>query len=61
MAEQNKKVLEVREFDSNKVIHSIDVSNKNDRQIDKIEDGLNNKLNHEKYYTFLVLNKHHDR
>lgn len=45
------KYIEVIEFKTNKVTHRIDVTGKPERQIERVEDGLNINLNHELYYT----------
>mgnify|MGYP001278446172 CR=1 FL=1 len=36
------------------VTHSIEVTGKSERQIERIENGLNINLNHELYYTRIV-------
>lgn len=46
-----KKYIEVLRYDDYSLVKRIDVSEKTDRTIDKIEAGLNRNLNHEKYFT----------
>jgi len=47
------KKIQVIEFDTNTVVKEIDVSNKTDREIERIEDDIHLNLDHEKYYTIL--------
>lgn len=49
-----KRYIRVIEYKSDKVVKSIDVTGKSERQIDKIDRGLNINLNHEEYYTLDV-------
>ena len=44
------KYIEVRDFKET-VIKRYDVTNKTERQIETLENGLNRNMNHEKYYT----------
>ena len=48
-----KKYLEIINIDTDAVAKRIDVTGKNDRHIEKIEDGMNINLNHNVYYTNL--------
>ena len=48
--ERMKKHIEVYHAQSGDVVKSIDVSDKSDRQIDKIERGVMINLNHNEYY-----------
>ena len=45
-----KVVLEVVEYDTEKVVHTLDVSGRDPRQIDMIERGMGRNLNHERFY-----------
>lgn len=45
------KYIEIVLYDTNKVVKRIDVKNRSEKQIDKIEDGLNINLNHDQYFT----------
>lgn len=46
-----KKNIEIVEFETGKVVESIDVSNKSFKTIERIERGININLNHNSYYT----------
>lgn len=46
--------IEVRKYDGDEVVHSIDVAGKSERQIERIEDGMNINLNHEEFYTIVT-------
>lgn len=46
-----KRVIEVIEYEGDKVVHSVDVSDKSDRQAERVQDGMDRNLNHEKFYT----------
>lgn len=48
------KKIQVIETETGHVEHQIDVSDKSERQIEKVEDGLNINLNHEVYHTLIV-------
>lgn len=43
--------IEVIEFKTKQVVKRVDVTGQTERQIDKVDDGLNINLNHEEYYT----------
>jgi hypothetical protein len=46
------KYIEIRRYDDDSnVLRRIDVSDKSDRSIEKLEDAYNINLNHEKLYT----------
>jgi len=45
------KYIEVVAFDGKQVVMRMDVTGKPERQIDRIESGININLNHEDYYT----------
>ena len=45
------KYLEVKNYGDGGVVRRIDVSDKSDSAIDKIESGMNRNLNHDQYYT----------
>ena len=49
--------LEITEFSTGNVVKRIDVTGKSERTIDKIDDGLNINLNHDKYYTIKNVTK----
>lgn len=46
-----KKVIQVVQNEDGEVIHEVDVTDKSDRQIDKVDSGINRNLNHEHFYT----------
>lgn len=46
-----KLYIEVVERESGKVIHKVDVSDKSERQAERVMDGMDRNLNHEKFYT----------
>jgi len=45
------KYLEIIDMDTDAVIRRMDVSNKTETQIERIDNGLNINLNHDKYLT----------
>jgi hypothetical protein len=45
------KYIEVVDYKTKKVIHRMDVSSKSERSVERIEDGLNINLNHDKYFS----------
>jgi hypothetical protein len=47
------KYIEVIGYDEENVVKRLDVSNKTDRSIDKIESGMNINLNHDQFYTVI--------
>lgn len=51
---KSKRVIQVISFSNREVVHELDVTGKTDRQIDKIDRGLNINLNHSEYYTLIV-------
>jgi hypothetical protein len=46
------KYIEVKSWDDGGVVKRLDVSEKTDRSVATIEDGMNRNMNHEKFYTF---------
>lgn len=42
--------IEVVEFDKG-VAHRIDVTGKSDRAVDRVEEGMQHNLNHERFFT----------
>lgn len=46
-----KKYIEIVEREKEEVIKRLDVSDKSDRMIDRIESGININLNHDHFYT----------
>ena len=46
--------IEIREYVTDIPIHRLDVTNKGTSSIEKIENGMNINLNHDKYYTCFV-------
>jgi hypothetical protein len=48
---QVKRYIEVVEYESGKVVHKVDVTDKSERQSDRVMDGMDRNLNHEKFYT----------
>ena len=45
------KAIEIVRFKDEKIIHSLDVTGKREKDIDKIDSGMNINLNHELYFT----------
>ena len=41
------------EYETGKTVKEIDVTGKTDRQVEKVDDGLQINLNHERFYTRL--------
>lgn len=50
-----KKKIVIKRYSDLCVVKTIDVTNKTDYQIDKIEDGMNINLDHEKYFTIILV------
>ncbi len=48
-----KRFIEVVEHGTDKVIERIDVSDKSHRHAERVMDGMDRNLNHEKFYTRL--------
>lgn len=48
-----KRYIEVVEYETDKVVDRVDVSDKTERQADLVMDGMDRNLNHEKYFTRL--------
>lgn len=46
--------IEIVEYSTEAVVESVDVSGKNERQIDKIDRGININLDHDKFYTRIL-------
>lgn len=49
------KIVVISKLD-NTVVHEVDVTNKSVGAINTIEDGMNRNLNHDNFYTKVVLN-----
>ena len=49
-----KRWIEVIEYEGDKVVHKVDVSDKSQRQAERVQDGMDRNLNHEKFYTRMV-------
>lgn len=52
-----KQYIEIRKYSETttpEVVKRIDVSDKTDRSIDKIDSGININLNHDEYYTRIL-------
>ncbi len=47
------KYIDIIDFETDEVVMRINVTGKSDRTIDKIDDGLNINLNHDKFYTIV--------
>ena len=47
--------IEVRELETDKVVKRMGPHN--ERRAERIDDGLNHNLNHDKYYTVIVTNE----
>ena len=42
--------IHIRELMTEKIVHSVDVTGKSKRQMERVSDGMAINLNHEKYY-----------
>ena len=51
---EEKSYIEVVEYETDKVVHTVDVSDKSPRQAEKIQEGMDRNLNHEKFYMRIV-------
>ena len=49
-----KKYLEIIEFGTNEVVKRTDVSSLTERGVQRMENGMNINLNHDKYFTKLT-------
>lgn len=45
--------LEVVAYNGQEVVRRYDIKELSDRQIEKLDNGLNSKMNHAEYYTFI--------
>ena len=45
------KYIEIKTWEDGGVVKRLDVSSKSERQIEKIDSGMNRNLNHDQYYT----------
>lgn len=52
--QKTRKYIEVIRYSDKEVVKRMDVSDKNDRAIDRIDSGININMNHEEYYTMIV-------
>lgn len=52
-----RKVIEVVEYDGEKVVHTVDVSERNESSIDRIDRGMNVNLDHTRFFTRVVERK----
>ena len=50
-ANEMKAYIQVVSFETEEVIHQIEITGKTHTQIERIDNGLNINLNHEKFYT----------
>ena len=50
-----KKEIVIKRYSDMCIVKTIDVTNKSDSQIDKIEDGMNINLDHDKYFTIILV------
>lgn len=53
MRNSKYKYLEIKSYNDNRVVKRFDLTEKSDRQSDKIENGVNINLDHDKFYTFI--------
>jgi len=53
MFNKMEKYIEIREFGTDEVVKSFDVTGKTKRIIDKLDYGLNINLNQEDFYTII--------
>jgi len=51
------KQIVVKRYSDMCIVKTIDVSNKSDSQIEKIEDGININLDYDKYFTDVLFNE----
>ena len=49
-----KKVIQIVEFGTEKVVHEVNVEGHSEKQIDRIDSGMNINLNHSQYFTRLL-------
>jgi uncharacterized FlaG/YvyC family protein len=47
-------VIEVVDNETGEVVKTIDVTSRSDREVEKIDSGLNINMNHERYFTRIV-------
>ena len=47
----SKRYIEIIHYDTGEVFNKIEVTGKSDRVIEKIDDGINRNLNHDRFYT----------
>lgn len=48
-----KKYLEIISYKEKSVVKRLDVTNESERNIERIETGININLNHDEYYTWI--------
>lgn len=46
-----KTYIEIRKIDTDEVVKRVDVTDRSERSIERVEDGMNINLNHAEYYT----------
>jgi hypothetical protein len=46
-----KKVIQVISYESGEIVHEVDVTGRSERNVDRVESGINRNLNHDQYYT----------
>lgn len=49
--------IEIVEYATDKVVKTIDCHDKSERQVEKVDDGVNINLDHDRFYTRMVKNK----
>jgi hypothetical protein len=49
-----KRIVEIVETATGKVVKTVDVSGHGSRGVEKVEDGMNRNLDHERFFTRIV-------
>jgi hypothetical protein len=45
------RYIEIVEYETDQVVHRVDVTDKSERHAERVMDGVDRNLNHEKFYT----------
>ncbi len=49
----SEKYIDIIEHSTGNVVEQIDVSGRSDRQVERVDNGININMNHEMYYTLI--------
>lgn len=49
-----KKVIQIISYETGEPTHEVDVTGMSERQIDKVDSGMNINLNHSEFYTLVA-------